>query len=850
MNKTLQYLAAIAVVLCCTSVFSQCPPGDVIFFEQADVDDFGSTYPSCTTISGNLGVYGADITNLDGLSNITTITGYVDFESDLSALTDWSGLDNLSTLDGALYFYTANFSVLPTFNSLTTIGGDFVYRENAGVSNVSFPDITTINGYFDVEINSDMTGFSMASLTAVGSLFAYYANPVLSNSNFDNLASIGSYFFIRENAALTDFSGFSSLSTIGSYLSIDDNPVLADISDLSNLVTINGYIQITNNAALTTLTGLDNVNPLLLTNLLIESNAGLATCNVPSLCTYLSNNGNSTITGNAIGCIDAAQISQLCSSGCGSITTWDGVSWDNGAPTSTALAIFSGDYSSSGDLQACTLTIYNADITINSGDDFIINGAISVDPSGSLVVENNANLIQVNDVDNTGAVTVKRIALMKRLDYVFWGSPVEGQDLKLFSPYTLSQTNAPGFPIPTGNSRFYTLNESINSFSVIAEPLGVSFAEAKGYMLRAPNNFPIDFSQATFNGSFTGIPNNGDAAIAITNTPGTGQGYNMLGNPYPSTLDADLFLAQNPGALYFWTHTAQGAASGANYATYTTFGTASSTTPITSATPDGTIAVGQGFIMKTAASGIAVFTNAMRTGNNNAIFFRNANTEKHRIWLNLSNPAGIQNQILLGYMEGATQGVDVSIDAYQIESNINNIASLIGDGQFNIQALALPFADTDVIPLSFNALTPGTFTIAIDHLGGLFGEDQNVYIKDNVSGTVHNLKESGYTFTAEAGTTTNRFRVVFQNAPLTVENPTFDTGNVIVFKADNVLKINSGSVVMSGVKVFDIRGRLIFEQSGINANTATLSNLNVEQHVLFVQITSDDDRVVVKKVIY
>lgn len=849
MKKALPYFATIAGFLYSVLAFSQCPPGDVAFFSQADVDNFGSTYPSCTTINGNLGVYGADITHLDGLSNITEITGYADFESDLSALTDWSGLDNLTTLHGALYFYTVNFSVLPTLNSLATIGGDFVYRENIGISNVSFPNIININGYFDVGSNSGMTDFSMPSLTSVGSLFAYYSNPVLSDSDFGLLTSVGGYLYIEENTALPDFSGFSNLSSIGDYLYIDGNTVLTDISHLNNLVTIGAYLQITNNAALTSLSGLDNVNPLLLTGLLLDSNAGLATCNVPSLCAYLSNGGSATISGNAIGCLDVTQVSETCTTGCLSRTTWNGTSWDNGVPTIDVAAVFSGDYVSSGDLQACVVIIHDAEVTINSGDDFLISGAVSVDPLGSLVVENNANLIQVADVDNTGPITVKRTASMKRLDYVFWGSPVAGQDLKLFSPYTLSPTYAPGYPVSIGNSRFYTLHEPTNSFAVIAEPLGVSFTEAKGYMVRAPNNFPADFTPAVFNGSFSGIPNNGDAAIAITNTPGTGQGYNMLGNPYPSAIDADLFLAQNPGALYFWTHTVQGAASGANYAAYTTFGAASSTTPV-SAVPDGTIAVGQGFIHKTAASGTAVFTNAMRTGNNNTIFFRDANMEKHRIWLNLSNAAGLQNQMLVGYMDGATQGVDASIDAPQIEGSINSISTLIGGETFSIQALPLPFAAGDVIPIGFNALAPGMFTIAVDHLDGLFAEDQNIYIKDNVSEIVHNLKQSPYQFAAEAGTITNRFSLIFQNAPLGIEIPAFNPGNVIAFKADGVLTIDSGATLMSAVKVFDLRGRLVFEQSGLDTNRAVFPDVKAQQQLLFVHVTSADNRVVIKKVVY
>ncbi|MGK4567503.1 GEVED domain-containing protein [Flavobacterium sp. 3HN19-14] len=531
-----------------------------------------------------------------------------------------------------------------------------------------------------------------------------------------------------------------------------------------------------------------------------------------------------------------------------SSTTWSSNAWSNGTPNATTGAVISGNYSSTGDLTACSLSVTSGTVTVNPGHDFVITNGVTVS-GGSLTFENNANLIQTTAAANSGAITVKRNATMRRLDYVYWGSPVAGQDLKVFSPYTVSPINAPGYPTPTGASRFYTMDETTNSFAVVAAPLGTPFAPAKGYMLRAPNNFPTNGTQATFNGVFTGVPNNGDAAIGITFTPPAGKGFNMIGNPYPSTINADLFLQQNPGELYFWTHTNQDAPSGANYATYTTFGTASAAG---GATPDGSIAIGQGFLLKTSASGTATFMNSMRTGNNSATFFRNANTEKHRIWLNLTNSVGLQNQILIGYMDGATNGADVSVDAKQIEGNINNIASMIGEEKFNIQARALPFADTDEIPMSFNALTAGDFTISLDHADGLFDitEGQDVFIKDNLTGLTHNIKESAYAFAAEAGTTTNRFSVVFQSTTLGVENPTFDANSIVIFKNDNVVNINSGSVTMAGVKIFDIRGRLIFEQKDINATTVALTNLRAEQEVLLVQITSTDNKVVTKKVVY
>ncbi|MGK4568083.1 T9SS sorting signal type C domain-containing protein [Flavobacterium sp. 3HN19-14] len=244
----------------------------------------------------------------------------------------------------------------------------------------------------------------------------------------------------------------------------------------------------------------------------------------------------------------------------------------------------------------------------------------------------------------------------------------------------------------------------------------------------------------------------------------------------------------------------------------------------------------------------------MRTGNNAAIFFRDANSDKHRIWLNLSNATGMQNQILIGYMEGATQDADVSIDAKQIEGSINNIASMIGEDKYNIQARALPFVDTDIVPLAFKAIAAGDFSISIDHSDGLFedfeGEGQAVFLKDNLLGIVHNLKAAPYDFASAEGNFTNRFEIVYQNTNLGIDVPALNPDSIVLYKENNIFKINAGKTIIKNVKVFDVRGRLVYEENDINASTAALTDLKAEQQVLLVQITSDQNEVITKKAVY
>ena len=555
------------------------------------------------------------------------------------------------------------------------------------------------------------------------------------------------------------------------------------------------------------------------------------------------------------------------------VITWDGTSWSNGTgPTIADEAEINGNYSTAtspagnGTFSAKKLTINSGLFTVKSGTnltvaDQLVNSvantfAASVQTAG-FKIENNGNLIQTATTNtNIGAIVASRInTSMRRLDYTYWSSPTASAtySLKNFSPLTMSLTSTP----QGGPSRFYSLSESDNAF-VALDPLATFFDAsniAKGFSIRAPNNFPTNGTTATFNADFIGVPNNGNITIAVTNS-GLLKGSNLIGNPYPSTIDTDAFLTYSPdnvtfpnaGTIYFWTHTTQNALGSANYASCNLSGKTAAAAG--GATPNGKIQVGQGFILKKAASSTVVFNNAMREGNNDGQFFRTATTEKHRIWLNLATDTTPLNQIMVGYIEGTTLGFDDAYDGKLINSG-SSIASVIDNEHYVIQARPTPFVNTDEVPLNFKAAAAGSYTLSIDHVDGLFSGEQNIYLKDKLLNVTHDIKASAYTFTSDQGTFADRFDVVYNNSTLNISTPTFDANSVIVYKDDNkVLNINAGKVVMKNVKIYDVRGRLVYEKSNINTTTATLNDLKAEQGVLLVKITSEDNKVVTKKMVF
>src|SRR5690606_31379720 len=157
--------------------------------------------------------------------------------------------------------------------------------------------------------------------------------------------------------------------------------------------------------------------------------------------------------------------------------------------------------------------------------------------------------------------------------------------------------------------------------------------------------------------------------------------------------------------------------------------------------PTGIVSAGQGFIVSNNDSSVT-FNNEMRTSAPTE-FFRIDELEKHRFWLNLSdeNNQGL-SQILIGYIENATNGFDRQMDAHQFGYEGPSIYSLLENDKLTIQGKALPFEYTDVVPLGFYAPEAGRFAISLVQFDGLFADGQNIYLKDKFLNSTQNLTES------------------------------------------------------------------------------------------------------------
>ena len=600
--------------------------------------------------------------------------------------------------------------------------------------------------------------------------------------------------------------------------------------------------------------------------------------------------GTYTITATSVSCGSAS--SNVVINNPPNTKTWNGTNWllDNGSittvPTIENPIIFNGDFTSTADVEGCSCTVNPGknvvfkSVGLNAGHTLKITNEVKILGTGTLTFENNASLVQTKDAApnvniNSGNINYHRYTdYVRRYDFTYWSSPVEEQTLYKLSPNTLGD-------------KYYGFDAVGNKWVIHGNGNKV-MVPGEGYIIRAPQNFSITTSAIDDKPVFIGRPNNG----VITKDLVAGKLY-LLGNPYPSALDADKFLDTNSavleGTLYFWTHntaiqlatniTNGTAGSGVyaytsdDYASYNRTGGVSTAISAISdpkhsvngfdlgLKPTGKIAAGQGFFAPAKDGGKLIFNNGMRVSGvngNNSQFFKLSTTskstattiERNRVWLNLTNKEGAFKQTLVGYITGATNDYDNGFDGASFDGNaFVDFYSVSQGTNLTIQGRALPFDATDSVPLGYRSTIKGSFSISIDDVDGTM-QSQNVYLEDKVLSVVHNLKGAPYTFTTDAGTYDDRF--VLRYTDRTLGNVDFDKTNnqVSISKDKNDLKIKSEIETIKQITVFDLLGKKVFEKEAVNSNEFSSSSTGLSKQVGIVKVTLANGQVISKKVVF
>lgn len=541
--------------------------------------------------------------------------------------------------------------------------------------------------------------------------------------------------------------------------------------------------------------------------------------------------------------------------------------WSNGFPSATKSAIIATNYSTSlyGNFESNSLTVNaGASLVVNSGGFVTVNGQIINNASDTgLIVENDANLVQKNNFQNTGNITVKKSALIPKMGYNYWSSPVSGQNLYQFSD-GYNQAAPPSSPQGTPWNRFYVYNESNDYFvTTVANDITLNsssvFQPARGYAIRGQNRFleQVTETSPTWQFVFKGIPQNGEISSYPMKWTNADHGYNMVGNPYPSNIDFDVLAAANSdvinGVIFLWTNNDSKikVQMGSNYTPNNyallnrTGGISATFSGYNNKKPNGMISVGQGFIVQAKETGKnkpLVFNNSLRRADN-ANFYNKTEVRKDRFWLVFKSPSDINNEILLGYLPDATSGFDNDFDTELLSIGNDSFWSILDNRKLGIQAKNTPLYSEDYVKLGIKASVSGTYSISLTDKDGIFAENQEVYLHDKYQNTYTNLSSNSYSFFTNIGQYEDRFEILYKSQGTLGTADSLkkgieiyrDTQNFIVKSPDN----------LDEVSVYDALGRLVYD-SKVSKKEILIDKTNFAEGLYIINAKSGKNNITKK----
>lgn len=229
----------------------------------------------------------------------------------------------------------------------------------------------------------------------------------------------------------------------------------------------------------------------------------------------------------------------------------------------------------------------------------------------------------------------------------------------------------------------------------------------------------------------------------------------------------------------------------------------------------------------------------------------NATQDRHRVWLNLTSEDGIFKQLLIGYIAGATNGWDVKYDAISLDAympadfySINDRKKLV------IQGRALPLELSDMIPLGYRSAVTGDLTISIDNADGDLA-NKDIYLVDKQTGSIHNLRDGGYTFSTEIGVFNDRFEMRYtEDQNLGIPESGIISQQFTVASKNKIISLISRDSLLKEVFVYDITGKMLYNNQRVNNSDLEISGIQANAQILLVKTIFDNGNTITRKIFY
>ena len=487
----------------------------------------------------------------------------------------------------------------------------------------------------------------------------------------------------------------------------------------------------------------------------------------------------------------------------------------------------------------------SAEIIVTSGAKLVINGTdvdiqkLTISTGGIVEVAAGKSLTVNGTLTNNGTLTLK--STTDGTATIVTKGAVTGTTFNV-EQYLASQRNwymsSPVAAAARPGSEYSDVevyNEADNTWSEMSGTMEVG----KGYVV-----YPVTTGEKTL--TFTGTLNTGDKTIGLTRTTAntTYQGFNLVGNPYPSYLNAKSLLDNNTASVFstIWYRT-----KATNWTFYTYNATGAGISVPADANLDK-IPPMQGFWVRAISDNVTLNFNAnWRLHNETATsipFKAPAAVANQILRLQLTNGTATDETVLY-FNANAADGYD-AYDSPKMLNNgttVPNLYTTVGTEKLVINGMnAIPY--NVVLPLSLQGAA-GNYTITASEFSN-FAEGDKVQLIDTKGATTDLTPGSSYTFSIAAGeNTTGRFSVVFPKSgvPTGVDNA--GAGDVTVFTRSSRIVVTANEAAQgSMIYVFNGVGQRLAAQAV--SGTVNEIGRTFPAGVYVVKVNNTTAKVVVK----
>lgn len=500
--------------------------------------------------------------------------------------------------------------------------------------------------------------------------------------------------------------------------------------------------------------------------------------------------------------------------------------WNNGYPgTSTNVAV-------NGTLTILTDTLaYSNNLTISTGNTLTVSAGKALTVHGNLANNNgsasglylDADATSVSSLITNGTISGDATVISYFTDiskYYIISPPISNALGAIFTGDVVYAYNEPA----------YTWDNPTN--------LDYAFGVGIGYAIYKNSGTTVTYS---------GSLNTGTIAKTLSYTYDAAHtnpidGWNLMGNPYPSVLDASYFdYTDISNGVWVNLHN-----SASDYYVYwsKTLGTVGSSGEGGGDDRARYIQPGQGFWIYTDVDGTAFnLSNSMRTHQNQGVFSKSAeaNTDTLDEILKISVSGNdIVDPAYILFRSNASLDFDRDYDLLKMTSTsatVPHIFSLTAEEypqKLAINAIDKPLSET-VVPLGLKIGTDGTYSLYFDGMNS-FEESQDFYLRDRLNGELFDIRQQPMIeFTHSTSNDEHRFDLVM-GLQTDINNSLGISLPVEVYSSRNTLYIRPGvnqEVIL--VEVKNLLGQTVYSNT-FNDSFKTGVQLNLPSAFYLVDI--------------